>query len=114
MTATAAPVRSEPGRAAGPGVPVRSSLLALAVGGFGIGTTEFVTMGVLPDIAADLGATIPQGGHFVSAYALGVVVGAPLLTVLGARVPRTTMLLALMLFFTLGNLASALAPRTRP
>ncbi len=110
MTATAAPVRSEPGRADGSGVPVRSSLLALAVGGFGIGTTEFVTMGVLPDIAADLGATIPQGGHFVSAYALGVVVGAPLLTVLGARVPRTTMLLALMLFFTLGNLASALAP----
>lgn len=92
------------------GVPVRVSLLALATGGFGIGTTEFVTMGVLPSIAADLGVTIPEGGHFVSAYALGVVVGAPLLAVLGARVGRTAMLLALMAAFTLGNLASALAP----
>ena len=104
------PVAAPERPAARPRVPVWLSLLALSSGGFGIGTTEFVTMGVLPDIAADLGATIPEGGHFVSAYALGVVVGAPLLTVLGARVPRTGMLLALMAVFTLGNLASALAP----
>ncbi|NHC47563.1 MFS transporter [Motilibacter sp. K478] len=86
------------------------SLLALALGGFGIGTTEFVTMGLLPDIAEGVGASIPSGGHLVSGYALGVVVGAPLLAVLGARLPRKTMLLALMAAFTVGNLASALAP----
>ena len=106
MAVTAPPHRSSRTAA----VPVWLSLLAMAAGGFGIGTTEFVTMGVLPEVAADLGATIPEGGHLVSAYALGVVVGAPLLAVLGARVPRTTMLLGLMAFFTVGNLASALAP----
>ncbi|WP_331273016.1 MFS transporter [Motilibacter deserti] len=86
------------------------SLLALALGGFGIGTTEFVTMGLLPDIARGVDASIPSGGHLVSGYALGVVVGAPLLAVLGAKLPRKTMLLALMAAFTVGNLASALAP----
>ena len=86
------------------------SLAALALGGFGIGTTEFATMGVLPDVTGDLGATIPQGGHLVSAYALGVVVGAPLLAVLGARLPRKMLLLALMAAFVVGNAASALAP----
>ncbi len=90
--------------------PVWLSLAALAVGGFGIGTTEFATMGVLPQVADDLGATIPQAGHLVSAYALGVVVGAPLLAVLGARLPRKALLLALMTAFTLGNALSALAP----
>jgi DHA1 family inner membrane transport protein len=86
------------------------SLTALAVGGFGIGTTEFATMGVLPDVAGDLGATIPQGGHLVSAYAVGVVVGAPVLAVLGARLPRKALLLALMAAFTVANALSAMAP----
>ncbi|MBO8184631.1 MFS transporter [Streptomyces spirodelae] len=86
------------------------ALLALAVGAFGIGTTEFVMMGLLPNVADDLGTSVPTAGYLVSAYALGVVLGAPLLTTLGARVPRKLMLLLLMGLFTLGNLASALAP----
>lgn len=93
-----------------PGTPVWLSIAALALGGFGIGTTEFATMGVLPAVTGDLGATIPQGGHLVSAYALGVVVGAPLLAVLGARLPRKLLLLVLMLAFTVGNALSAVAP----
>ena len=91
-------------------VPVWLALTALAVGGFGIGTTEFATMGVLPEVTGDLGATIPQGGHLVSAYALGVVVGAPVLAVLGARLPRKALLLALLAACTVGNALSALAP----
>ncbi|MGY1435310.1 MFS transporter [Streptomyces reniochalinae] len=86
------------------------ALLALAVGAFGIGTTEFVMMGLLPNVADDLGTSVPTAGYLVSAYALGVVLGAPLLTAVGARVPRKLMLLLLMALFTLGNLASALAP----
>ncbi|MET9295990.1 MFS transporter [Streptomyces sp. NPDC003077] len=86
------------------------ALLALAISAFGIGTTEFVMMGLLPNVADDLGTSVPTAGHLVSAYALGVVVGAPLLTALGSRVPRKRMLLLLMGIFTLGNLASALAP----
>ena len=70
------------------------ALLALAVGAFGIGTTEFVMMGLLPDVADDLGISVPTAGYLVSAYALGVVIGAPLLTAVGARVPRKRMLLA--------------------
>ena len=97
-------------RAAVRRAPVWSSLTALALGGFGIGTTEFATMGVLPDVTGDLGASIPQGGRLISAYALGVVVGAPLLAVLGARLPRKMLLLALMAAITLGNALSALAP----
>jgi DHA1 family inner membrane transport protein len=92
------------------GAPVALSLLALAIGGFAIGTTEFATMGVLPDIAGNLDTSIPTTGHLVSLYALGVVVGAPLFAVLGARLPRKTLLLLLMAAFTIGNLASALAP----
>jgi len=91
-------------------VPAWLSIAALALGGFGIGTTEFATMGVLPLVTGDLGATIPQGGRLVSAYALGVVVGAPLLAVAGARLPRKVLLLVLMGAFTAGNLLSALAP----
>ena len=64
------------------------ALLALAVGAFGIGTTEFVMMGLLPDVAADLRISIPTAGHLVSAYALGVVIGAPLLAAVTARMPR--------------------------
>ncbi|MFE2233108.1 MFS transporter [Streptomyces sp. NPDC059442] len=86
------------------------ALLALAVSAFGIGTTEFVMMGLLPNVAGDLGTSVPTAGYLVSAYAIGVVIGAPLLTALGSRVPRKRMLLLLMALFTVGNLASALAP----
>jgi DHA1 family inner membrane transport protein len=86
------------------------SLLALALGGFGIGTTEFASMGVLPDIARDLGVSIPSAGHAITAYALGVVVGAPLFAVLGARRPRKGLLLWLAAGLAVANLLSALAP----
>jgi MFS transporter, DHA1 family, inner membrane transport protein len=86
------------------------AILALAVSAFGIGTAEFVMMGLLPNVAGDLGTSVPTAGYLVSAYALGVVVGAPLLTALGARIPRKRMLLLLMGLFTVGNLASAVAP----
>ena len=85
-------------------------LTALTLGGFAIGTSEFASMGLMPDIAADLGVSEPQVGHLISLYALGVVVGAPLLAILGGRLPRRTLLVALMGFYTLGNLATALAP----
>ena len=90
--------------------PVRRALLALAVGGFAIGTGEFVVLGLLPNVAADLGITIPQAGHLVSAYAIGVVIGAPLLTVAFVALPRKGVLIGLMLAFALGNVASAAAP----
>lgn len=86
------------------------ALLALAIAAFGIGTTEFVMMGLLPNVADDLGTSVPTAGYLVSAYAIGVVIGAPLLTALGSRVPRKRMLLLLMAVFTVGNLASAFAP----
>ncbi|WP_327702499.1 MFS transporter [Streptomyces decoyicus] len=86
------------------------ALLALAISAFGIGTTEFVMMGLLPNVADDLGTSVPTAGYLVSAYALGVVIGAPLLTALGSRIPRKRMLVCLMAVFTVGNLASALAP----
>ncbi|MEV6061929.1 MFS transporter [Nocardia asteroides] len=85
-------------------------MLALALGGFGIGTTEFVTMGLLPDIAKAFDISEPTAGHAVSAYALGVVVGAPLIAALCARVPRKKLLIALMAAFTVGNAATVLAP----
>jgi MFS transporter, DHA1 family, inner membrane transport protein len=88
---------------------VALAIAALAVGGFGIGTTEFVTMGLLPDVAAGLDLSIPRAGHAISAYALGVVVGAPLIAVIGARLPRRAMLIGLMVLFGLGNVASAMA-----
>lgn len=86
------------------------ALYALTVGSFGIGTTEFVIMGLLTQLAADLQVTIASAGLLISGYALGVFVGAPLLTAATSRVPRKTALLALMLIFTLGNLVCALAP----
>ncbi|MGW6605808.1 MFS transporter [Streptomyces sp. NPDC055036] len=86
------------------------ALFALAVSAFGIGTTEFVMMGLLPNVADDLGTSVPTAGYLVSAYAIGVVVGAPLLTALGSRIPRKRMLLLLMALFVIGNLGSALAP----
>ncbi|MEU6619963.1 MFS transporter [Streptomyces litmocidini] len=86
------------------------ALLALAVGAFGIGTTEFVIMGLLPQIAADYGVTIPTAGLLVTGYALGVVIGAPLLTAFGTKVSRKRMLMLLMGLFVVGNLLSAVAP----
>ncbi|CAN5331542.1 MFS transporter [soil metagenome] len=85
-------------------------LLALAMGGFAIGTTEFSAMSVLPDFASDLGVDAPTAGHAISAYALGVVVGAPLLAVLGARVARWKLLIAFMALFAVGNGLSAASP----
>jgi DHA1 family inner membrane transport protein len=86
------------------------TILALAMGGFAIGTTEFATMSLLPYFAAALGIDAPTAGHVISAYALGVVVGAPVIAVLAARVRRRTLLMALMAMFALGNALSALAP----
>jgi len=86
------------------------AVIALGVGGFAIGTGEFVIMGLLPEVASDLSVTIPQAGHVISAYALGVVIGAPVLAVLAANWPRRALLIALMALFAVGNLASALAP----
>lgn len=86
------------------------ALLALAIGAFGIGTTEFVMMGLLPDVADDLHISIPTAGHLVSAYALGVVIGAPLLAALTARRSRRQVLIGLMALFVAGNALSALAP----
>jgi len=86
------------------------ALLALAVGAFGIGTTEFVIMGLLPDVADDLHVSIPTAGHLVSAYALGVVIGAPLLAAATARMSRRKVLIALMGLFVAGNALSAFAP----
>ena len=85
-------------------------LIALAAGAFGIGTTEFAPMGLLPVIAADLKVSIPTAGLLVSGYALGVVAGAPLLTLTTGRLPRKTLLLMLMAIFTIGNLLSAISP----
>ncbi|MET8853333.1 MFS transporter [Amycolatopsis sp. NPDC004625] len=87
-----------------------AALLALAISAFGIGTTEFVIMGLLPEVAAGFGVSIPAAGLLISGYALGVVVGAPLLTALASRVPRKTVLVALMGLFIAGNVLSALAP----
>ncbi|MFJ8956928.1 MULTISPECIES: MFS transporter [unclassified Streptomyces] len=86
------------------------ALLALAVGAFGIGTTEFVIMGLLPNVADDLHISIPDAGHLVSAYALGVVIGAPLLAAVTARMPRRRVLIGLMALFVVGNAVSAAAP----
>jgi DHA1 family inner membrane transport protein len=86
------------------------ALYALAAGAFGIGVTEFVIMGLLLDVSKDLGVSISAAGQLISGYALGVVIGAPLLTIATGNWPRKTVLLALMAIFTLGNLACALAP----
>ncbi|RYF22375.1 MAG: MFS transporter [Comamonadaceae bacterium] len=86
------------------------AVLALGVGGFSIGTGEFVIMGLLPEVAQDMGVTIPQAGHVISAYALGVVIGAPVLAVLAASWGRRALLMALMAVYALGNFASAMAP----
>lgn len=103
--------RVDPAEAQGP-VPTRHlalALLALALGGFAIGTTEFVTMGLLPQIADGVRISIPEAGHVVSAYALGVVVGAPTIAALTARAPRRTVLIWLMAGFAVVHLLTGLA-----
>ncbi|PZA19987.1 MFS transporter [Modestobacter versicolor] len=110
VAVSAAPATTTPA----PPVPAtRTAVLAigaLALGGFAIGTTEFVTMGLLPDIAEGIDASIPSAGHLISAYALGVVVGAPVIAALSARLPRRPLAMALMTAFVVGNALSALAP----
>ncbi|HLX02077.1 MAG TPA: MFS transporter [Trinickia sp.] len=85
-------------------------LLALAMSAFAIGTTEFVIMGILPDVARDLGVTIPSAGLLVSGYALGVTVGAPLLAVVTSKLPRKFALQMLMVIFVIGNVLCASSP----
>lgn len=89
---------------------MKKSLISLALGGLGIGTTEFVMMGILPDIAKEFGTTIPTAGHLISAYALGVVIGAPILVASASSYPPKKILLALMAVFTVFNAFSAFAP----
>ena len=84
-------------------------ILALAVGGFCIGTTEFVAMGLIQEISHNLHVSIPVAGHFISAYALGVTIGAPIIAILAAKVPRKTLLIGLMLFYGVANGVTALA-----
>ena len=86
------------------------AILALAVGTFAAGTGEFVIMGLLPYLALDVGVTEPQAGYLISAYAMGVVIGAPLIAVFAARLPRRGVLLGLLGFFVLANFATAIAP----
>jgi MFS transporter, DHA1 family, inner membrane transport protein len=98
------------GSAALPPARVRLILFALGMGGFAIGTTEFAAMSLLPYFAATFGITEPIAGHAISAYALGVVIGAPVIAVLAARWSRRTLLLTLMVCFAIANLATALSP----
>jgi DHA1 family inner membrane transport protein len=109
------PRRSTPKPAVRPGpsefaLKLNLPLLALAVGAFGIGTTEFSPMGLLPVIARDLAVSIPHAGMLVTGYALGVMVGAPLMTIATARMGPKRILLAMMALFTAGNALSAIAP----
>ncbi|GAB3538350.1 MFS transporter AraJ [Pontibacter brevis] len=89
---------------------MKKNLIPLALGGLGIGTTEFVMMGLLPDVAADFNISIPEAGHMISAYALGVVIGAPLLVVASRSFAPKKILWTLMVVFTLFNACSAFAP----
>jgi MFS transporter, DHA1 family, inner membrane transport protein len=98
-----APAELSPGRLA-------AAIVALALGGFAIGTTEFVTMGLLPDVAEGVDIDIPTAGHVISLYALGVVVGAPVIAALGTKLPRRGLLMGLMVAFIVGNALTALAP----
>src|SRR5450830_1482418 len=93
-----------------PGVAMPLALLALTISAFAIGTTEFVIVGLLPTIAADLGVSLPSAGLLVSLYALGVAIGAPVLTALTGKLPRKILLVSLMVLFTAGNLMAWQAP----
>jgi DHA1 family inner membrane transport protein len=95
-------------------IPAGVSLAALSLGGLAIGTTEFASMGVLPGFASDLGVSVPTAGAAISAYALGVVVGAPLIALVGARWPRKRLVVALAVFLVVANALSALAPSFLP
>ena len=106
MTTTAPPTT---GSTRSPAAHFTLAVLALALGGFAIGTTEFVTMGLLPQIADGVDVSIPQAGHVISAYALGVVVGAPVIAVFGAKLPRRALLVGLMAAYGAFNLMSAVA-----
>ncbi len=111
MSTPSLPVETPPSSTAAPDSrTLLRAVLALGVGGFSIGTGEFVIMGLLPEVARDIGVSIPEAGHVISAYALGVVVGAPVLAVLSAGWGRRALLMALMAVYALGNFASALAP----
>ncbi|MDB6001479.1 MAG: transporter [Rhizobacter sp.] len=101
------PIAADAPPAALPPFGVHIAELALAVGGFALGTGEFASMGLLPNVARDIHVTVPEAGHMISAYALGVVVGAPVIAAVFARAPRRLMLAGLMLVFMLGNLATA-------
>ena len=85
------------------------AILALSVGGFAIGTGEFSMMGLLPSVAGDLRVSVPQASWLISLYALGVVIGAPLITVVCARMERRRLLMAMMVLYALGNAAIALS-----
>ncbi|WP_434729966.1 MFS transporter [Rhizobium binae] len=104
------PIESQPEAALPSSTTVALVQLALACGGFGIGTGEFAIMGLLPNVAETFSVTTPQAGYVISAYALGVVVGAPVIAVLAAKMARRTLLLMLMLVFAIGNILSAVAP----
>ncbi|MFE9747385.1 MFS transporter [Saccharothrix saharensis] len=106
MTTTVEPAAARRGRNGG------AAMAALALGGFGIGTTEFATMGLLPQMATTFDISIPTAGHAISLYALGVVVGAPLIAGLAAKLPRKGLLIGLTLALALGNGLSAVAPNT--
>jgi DHA1 family inner membrane transport protein len=102
--------RTAPGRATYPSPRrVAAAIAALSVGSFAIGTTEFVTMGLLPEMAESVSVSIPAAGHVISAYALGVVVGAPVIAVFGAKLPRRALIVGLMVAFAVANVTSALA-----
>lgn len=92
------------------GGAIALTLIALAMGGFAIGITEFAAMSILPDFARGLGVDEPTAGHAISAYAAGVVVGAPILAAFGARFPRWLLLIGLMALFAAANIASAYSP----
>ncbi|MCU1603721.1 MAG: Arabinose efflux permease family protein [Modestobacter sp.] len=116
---TAPPTESPATSAAGAGGALLSTrrvvlaIGALALGGFAVGTAEFVTMGLLPDISRGVDVDIPTGGHVISAYAVGVVVGAPVIAAVGARLPRRLLAVGLMTAFLVGNALTALAPGYR-
>ncbi len=109
-SAQSADAPTTPGRR----VPAAVSLAALSLGGLAIGTTEFASMGVLPGFASDLGVSVPTAGIAISAYALGVVVGAPLIALVGARWPRKRLVVALAVALVVFNALSALAPSFLP
>lgn len=108
MTATTTPATAPSLDAPARGKHFGMVLLALAMGGFAIGTTEFVSMGLLPQLARGVGVDEPSAGHAISAYAIGVVVGAPVIALIGSHWPRRAVLLGLMALFVVGNVATAL------